>query len=423
VSPRRRALLSVVLAAIFTASLLAAAAAAPPPEDVCGVCGDRAERAVEAAGGPDVAVAESRLDVHVRENSTALARARNELRDPANADWVANNTDAVARALSTTDDGIGESRRGLSVHVDDETVVVEYVDETFAYRTFGGVLVVDALTRTPTGWEVNAAEFAVWAPGTYQTATHDRGHDIASWTDSAPTDHVVFAPDNGPVSAVSSRAALVAATAPAFLRGAAVSLAPLVGALAVLFRAVDAAADLLAPAVDARAAGGVAVAAGVVAALALAATGSVSLYLLFPAAAVLFTAATAVAAGAAALAGVRTTLWLTLAAVGVPLSAAAVAGLAGAFAHPAVAGWTIARALAAGSLAAQLGAFVVFGATRNADGASSLQRFAAVLAPAVAVVAVLGPSLLVVLWVPVVLAVAPLAYLLGASVAPGLRSV
>jgi len=206
----------LVLGLLATAG--APALAAPPPEDVCGVCGDHFETAVADAGGSDVAVTESRLDVHVRENGTTVARARNDLRDPANADWVANNTDTVSSALSTTEAGIGESRRDLSVRVDDEMVVVEYVDDSFAYQSLGGVVVVDALTRTPTSWHVNADEFAVWAPGTYQTATHDRGHAIASWTDTAPADHLVFAPDNGPVAAAAAQLALVAATAPAFPR-------------------------------------------------------------------------------------------------------------------------------------------------------------------------------------------------------------
>lgn len=157
--------------------------------------------------------------------------------------------------------------------------------------------------------------------------------------------------------------------------------------------------------------------------LALVSTGSVSLHFTLPSAVVLFTAVTAVAAGAAVRRDVRSTRWLALAAVGVPLGAAAVAGLVGGFAHPAVAGWTIGRALAAGCLAAQVGAFVVLGATRHAAATRRWRRFAAVAAPPFAVVALLGPSILVLAWAPALLVLAPLAYLLGASLAPGLRSV
>lgn len=422
----RRPLPALAVAVVLALGLLAAGApalAAPPPEDVCGVCSDHFESGVADADGPDVTVERSRLDVHVRENGSARVVARNTL-PKTDAAWVANNTDAVAHALSTNDAGLDESKHALSVRVDDETAVVSYVDETFGYRTFGGVVVADAFTRTPTGWRVNADAFAVHAPGTHVLSTHDRGNTVATWTEDVDTDHVAFAPSHGPVSAAATQLALVVETAPAFLQGATLALFPVVGALAVLFGAVDTAAAVTAG-VSARTAGTAAAVGGAAVVLGLVATGAVSLYFMLPGAVPLFTAVTAFAVGAVVLAGARSTQSLALAAVGVPLSAAAVAGLAGGFAHPAVAGWTIGRALAAGCLAAQVGVFTVLGATRDrrSVGGRPWRWFGLALAPAVAVVAAIGPTFLLLLWVPVLLVLAPAAYALGASVGPRLRSV
>jgi hypothetical protein len=210
------------------------------------------------------------------------------------------------------------------------------------------------------------------------------------------------------------RLAVVAATAPTFLRGAAIALAPAVGLLAVLFRAVDTAAEVT-PAVSARTAGGATAAASAVAIAALVATNSVSLYLLFPASIVLFTAVTGIGAGAAAYRGLGERAF-TLAAVGAPLAAATLAALAGAYAHPAVAGWTVGRALSAGCLAAQVGVFAALGATRSRDDASRWRRFAAAALPLAAPVALLGPTAIVIAWAALLVALAPAAYLLGASV-------
>jgi len=433
---RRRALLSVALVVLFTASLLAAAtagpaaaAAAPPPEDVSGTCGPHFEAAVADAGGPDVTVSESRPGVYLHENGTATVFSYNALA-PRAADWVANHTDAVADELAATEAGLDESKADLSVRVRDDEATVAYTDADFAHRSVGGALVVDAFTRTATRWDVNCGEFWVWARGSYTAVTHTQGAWALSWTDSIDTDHVVFAPDRGPLAVAAGELALSAATAPAFLRGAAVALAPFVGALAVLFRAVDAAAEL-APPLDRRTAGGAAVAAGGAAALAVVAAGRASLYFTLPAAIPLFTGATAVAVGLAVLAGRDDALSLSLAAVGVPLSLGVLAALVGGLVHPAVAGWTVGRALAAGCLAAQAGVFAVLGATRDAAAATAVdgdrtrhrRRFAAAAAPAVAVVALLGPTAVVLAWVLALFVLAPLAYWLGAAAAGGLRSV
>jgi hypothetical protein len=412
---------------VFAVTLVAAAAggpatAAPPPEDVSGTCDSYFETAVADAGGPDVTVSESRPGVNLHENGTATVFSYNVLRPDA-ADWVANNTDAVADELAATDAGLAESKRHLSVRVRDDEAKVAYTDPDFAHRSVGGALVVDAFTRTATGWNVNCGEFWVWAPGSSQAVTHTQGASALVWSNSIDTRHVVFAPDSGPLSVAAGRLALAAATAPAFLQETAVTLGPLVLALGVLLRAGDAVADRV-PAVSARTAGTVALAAGGAVAAALVATRVVTLYFMPSATLPLLAAATAVAVGLAVLADARSTLALSLAAVGVPLSLGVLAAFVGAFAHPAVAGWTIGRALAAGCLTAQAGAFVVFGATRDADGAHRWRRFAALVAPGVAVVALLGPSPLLVAWVPVLAVLSPLAYVLGGAVGrDALRSV
>ncbi|WP_232701174.1 hypothetical protein [Halobacterium wangiae] len=418
--------LTVVLATLLVLALLAplgaTAGAAPPPEDVCGACEAHFETAVEDAGGPSVTVGESRLDVHLAENGSAKFVAQNTLQ-PADAAWVANNTDAVAHALATTDAGLDESKHALSVRLVGDTAVVEYVDDSFGYQTIAGVVVADAFTRTQTGWEVNTGRFVVHAPGTYVVASHDRGDTTVGWDDSVDAEPVAFAPTHGPVSAAATRFALVAETGPAFLRGAAFVLVPFVVVLSLLFRGVDTAVEVT-PSVDARTAGGAAVAAGGAVALALVATGAVSLYFMLPGAVLLFTAVTAVAVGAAALREPPTTLSLGLAAVGVPLSVGVVAAFVGALAYPGVFGWTVGRALSAGCLAAQVGVFAVLGATRNRDGGRRWRRFTAAVAPVVGVVALLGPTVVLLAWVPLLAVLAPLAYLLGASVGrSGLRSV
>jgi hypothetical protein len=425
--PSTRSLAAVAAVAALVAVSLAAAvggpaAAAPPPEDVCGTCGSYFETAVADAGGPVVAVTESRPGVNLHANGTATVFSWNVLR-PAAADWVANNTDAVARELAASDAGLAETKPNLSVELVGGEARVTYTDRDFAHRSVGGTLVVDAFTRTPTGWEVNAGAFHVWAPGSYAAVTHERGAFAVSWTDSIDTEHVVFAPDSGLTSVAAGRLALVIETAPAFLRGAAIALLPFVGALALLFRGVDVAAELL-PDADSRTAGGVVAAASAAVLVGLLATRRVSLYFMLPGAVVLCTAATGVAVGAAAYRGVERVRTLALAAVGVPLALGAVAALVGAYAHPAVAGWTIGRALSAGCLAAQVGVFAVLGATRERDGTSRWRRFAAAAAPPVAVVALIGPTAVVLAWVPLLAVLAPLAYLLGAAVGrTSLRSV
>ncbi|MGB9963580.1 hypothetical protein [Halobacterium hubeiense] len=419
-APRHTLALPAVAAVVVLALVAGGATAAPPPEDACGVCDSYFESAVADAGGPDVAVEQSRLDVHVRENGSARVLARNELA-PGDAAWVANNTGAVADALAPVDTGVGDADGPVSVRVVDDAAVVEYTDSGFAYRSFGGVVVVDALAETPTGWTVNAELFALHAPGTHVAASHDRGVSVVEWTDHADDDYVTFAPGHGPASAAAARLALVAATAPAFLRGAAMALGPALAVLAVLFRAVGAVPDLT-PDVDAQTAGTVVLGAGALVAGAVVATGQVSLYFMAAGAVPLFTAIAAVAAGGAVHLGVRDTTRLAAAAVGVPLSVGVLAAFVGAFAHPAVAGWTMGRALTAGVLAAQVGVFAVLGATR--DSGSGWLRFAAVAAPAVAVVALVGPTVLVLAWTVALVVVAPLSYAFGASVGRSrLRSV
>jgi len=424
--PSTRSLAALgIVAALLVGSLAVAgppADAAPPPEDVCGVCDDHFEAAVADAGGPEVTVAESRLDAWVYENGSTLVGAKIDL-SRADATWVANNTDALADELAATDAGIDADKRALSVRVDDDLVFVEYVDEEFAYETFGGVVVADALTRTETGWNVNAERFAVWAPSDYVTATHVRGVAVAEWRDHADTGPLVFAPDRGPVPAAIARLALVAATWPAFLGNAAVALVPFVGVLALAFRAMDGVAEAT-PDVSPRTAGVASVAAGSLAALALAATGRVSLYFRFHEAVPLFAAVTAVSVGVAALAGARGALSLSLAAVGVPLSLGVVAVFVGGPAHPRVAGWTIWRALLAAGLAAQVGAFVVFGAARKRRRGRRWPAFIGLLAPVVAALVLFGSPMLVLYWALALAVLAPLAALLGDAVAgSGLRSV
>lgn len=80
------------------------------------------------------------------------------------------------------------------------------------------------------------------------------------------------------------------------------------------------------------------------------------------------------------------------------------------------------RRNSAGCLAAQVGVFVVLGSTRG--GGKRWRRFTATVAPVFAVLVVLGPTVPLLAWVPVLAVVAPLGYLLGASVGRSdLRSV
>jgi len=417
--PSRRLLaLSAVVVAALLASV-APTAAAPPPEDVCGTCESHFEAAIEDAGGPDVTVGKSRLDVHVRENGSARVIARNAL-DPADAAWVANNTGAVARALTETEAGLDESKHALSVRLVGDVAVVEYVDETFGHRTFGGVVVADAFTRARTGWEVNTGSLVVNAPSGYVVTSHDRGETTAVWDDNVDADYVTFAPDTGLASTAATQLALAVETGPQFLANAALVLAVPVLALVGLLVGFDALGRRLTATSGSVHVGHVVVAASAAVLVALAASRRPTTYFMLWSTTALFAALTGVAVGVLSVTD-RLHDWRTLAAVsaGFPLLLGALGAVVGANAHPEVALPTIGRALASGLLAAQVWTFAVAGALE--DAVSDWVRVAAVATPLAGVVAVLGPAALlapaVVGWLAVVALFGLPAYLLGAGVA------
>ncbi|MDL0137850.1 hypothetical protein PNQ20_13440, partial [Halobacterium salinarum] len=119
----------------------------------------------------------------------------------------------------------------------------------------------------------------------------------------------------------------------------------------------------------------------------------------------------------------RTVRGLTAAAVGTPIALGTLAAVGGALTHPAVALPTVRRAVVSGLLVAQLGVFVVLGAAHDVAPASRWQRLAAVLAPPAAVVAVVGPTLVLVAWLPLLVVFAHPTYWFGRTAAGGLRSV
>lgn len=347
------------------------------------------------------------------------------------ADWVAANADAVLAELAAGDDpsvtdGVAPVPADATLQASGDSVTIEYDAPGVAHTSPGGVVVVDAFADgRPTGWEVDADAVRLHAPKTHVVTHGPADAPVTAWTSGDHIDDAVvaYATDGGLVATAATQVALVVDTGPAFLRYAAIVLAPTLVVLAGLLWSTRAVGTRV-PTVGSARAGTVVAAAGGAAAVTLVASGAVSTYFEFPIAAALFAALTAVAVGALAASGrLRTIRALAVAAVGTPVALAALGAAVGALTHPAVAVPTARKAVIAGSLVAQLGAFVVVGASRQSDPASRWRRLAAVLAPSLVVVAVVGPTLLLVAWLPLLVVAAHPAYWFGRTVAGGLRSV
>jgi hypothetical protein len=409
---------------LLTAALASSAAAAPPPADVCGACGDGFEDAAAAAGG-DVTVATSTMDVRVAADGSARVEVTLDAGE-ADADWVAANADAVIGELAASDDGVAPVPTDATAAADGSAVTVRYDAPDVAYTSVGGVVVVDAFAdgRT-TGWEVNAHELRLHAPADFAVTHGPAEAPVSSWSQNDHVDDafVAYAPDAGLFATLATQYALVVETGPAFLEAAALVLTPLIALVALLDRSVDATATRFGD-WNARTLGTATAAASALLLAALAVSGVVSTYFFVEGAAPLFTALTGLTVGGLAATGrLDSSRSLTAAAVGLPLVLGALAAVVGAYAQPAVASWTVGRGLASGLLAAQLGVFVVLGATRHRPGTNAWLRLGAVVAPAVGVVALIGPTPVLLGWAVVLVLAAHPAYWLGVSVGPGLRSV
>jgi hypothetical protein len=367
------------------------------------------------------------MDVSLAANGSARVEVTVDVgeRDAA---WVAANADAVVAELaaSARSSALAPVPANATIRASDGVAIVSYDAPEFAHTSAGGVVVVDAFASgRATGWTVTGDALRLHAPEDYAATHGPATAPVTTWTagDDVEAVHVAFAPDDGLVSTAATQAALAVETGPAFLKLAALLLAPVLAVLALVWRSVDATATRFGG-WDARTLGTATAAAGVLAAAALLAARSVSTSVSPQGTAPLVTALTAVSVGSLAATGrLDSERAVAAAAVGLPLALGALAAAVGASTHPDVASLTVGRGLASGLLAAQLGAFVVLGATRERADASAWLRYAAVAAPPVGVVALLGPTLVVLGWLAVLLVAAHPAYWLGASLGPGLRSV
>ena len=429
VSHARLTVIAAATVAVLALGAGAPAAAAPPPTDVCGACGASFEEAA-AAAGDDITVEASTMDVRVAANGTARVTADLTV-ESGDADRVAASADAVLAALAAGDDldatdGVAPVPAAATLTAAGDTVRVQYDAPGVAHTAAGGVVVVDAFADgRPTGWEVDAETVRLHAPAGYAVTHGPADAPVTTWTSGDHIDDAVvtYAASNGILATAATQLALVTETGAAFLRYAAIVLAPTLVVLAGLLWSTRAVGTRV-PTVGSARAGTVVAAAGGAAAVALVASGAVSTYFEFPIAATLFAALTAVAVGALAASGrLRTIRALAVAAVGTPVALAALGAAVGALTHPAVAVLTARKAVIAGSLVAQIGAFVVVGASQQSDPAGRWRRLAAVLAPSLVVVAVVGPTLLLVAWLPVLVVAAHPAYWFGRTAAGGLRSV
>ncbi|MCF2207831.1 hypothetical protein KVP02_09235 [Halobacterium salinarum] len=428
---RRIGLIAVVIVvSAFSLGAAPPAAAAPPPADVCGACGPSFEEAAAAAGGDNTTVAASTMDVHVAANGTTQVSVDLTV-GSADARWAAANADAVLAALAagsdpTATDGIAPVPAAATLTAGGDTVTIEYDAPGVAHTAAGGVVVVDAVADgRPTGWEVDADAVRLHAPADHVVTHGPADAPVTTWTRGDQLDDAViaYATSDGLVATAATQAALVAETGPAFLRYAAIVLAPTLAVLAGLLWSTRAVGTRV-PTAGSTQAGTVVAAAGGAAAVALVGSGVVSTYFELSIAAALFAALTAAAVGTLAASGrLRTVRGLTAAAVGTPIALGTLAAVGGALTHPAVALPTVRRAVVSGVLVAQLGVFVVLGAAHEVAPASRWQRLAAVLAPPAAVVAVVGPTLVLVAWLPLLVVLAHPTYWFGRTAAGGLRSV
>ena len=370
------------------------------------------------------------MDVHVAANGSTRVSVDLTV-GSRDADWVAANADAVLAELAAGDDsgptaGIAPVPAAATLTADGDAVRIQYATPGVAHTSPGGVVVVDAFADgRSTGWEVDADALRLHAPADYVVTHGPADAPVTTWTsgDHVESVLVAYADDDGLVATAATQVALAVESGPEFLQYAAIVLAPTLVVLAGLLWSTRALVARL-PTVSAVRASTVVAAAGGVAAGALVASGAVSTYFEFPIAAALFVALTALAVGALAACGrLRTVRGLTAAAVGTPVALGAFGAVAGALTHPAVALPTVRKAVISGSLVAQLGAFVVLGASHEVAQASRWQRLAAVLAPPLVVVAVVGPTVLLVAWLPLLVVFAHPAYWFGRTVAGGLRSV
>lgn len=422
----------LAVALLVVQPAVAPADAAPPPEPVCGVCDVPFDRAVADAGGPDVNVSRSTLDVYVRENGSARFVVRNRLRGDGTA-WVHNNTGAVAEDLTYSEHGLVTDRTDLAVRMVEDVAVVTFTVRDFARDGFGDVLLVDAFRETDsTGWEVNAREFALHAPDgwTFTAGPEPGDGGTATWTgrESVDDDFVAFAPDDGLVPTAATQVTVVVETGPQFLVNAALALAVPLVLLAGVFHGFRSVVDAVGAPEDASRLGAAVAVLGGVVTVALVASGSVSTYFVVYATAPLFAAVTAVVVGGLAAAGrLRTDRRLAAAAVGTPLLLGAISAVVGANAQPAVGLRTVGRALAGGLLAAQAWLFAAVAADWRGVTAGWWRVLGTLVAPLVGVVALLGPAALLspiaATWFLLLFAAGLPAYLLGAAVGPRLRSV
>lgn len=232
-----------LLAVLVLATVVGATAASAPPVEVCTVCGDRFEAAADRHG-VDLAVAESTLDVHVREDGSARWVVRNRL-DADGAQALRDNRsaldavvrDALADRRYPAAGGhatLVENPMNVTASLDGDTVVVSFTVEEFAHRSVGGLLVADGfhVERDGRYLSADADRVTVHAPDGYAVSNRPPNADVrgdaAVWADEygshapvAASTYVVFVRDSGPATGVLTQAAIARDIGPVIVRDAA----------------------------------------------------------------------------------------------------------------------------------------------------------------------------------------------------------
>lgn len=226
---RPRTVRIVLLALLAVAVLSAASATASPrPVDVCQPCGDRFASHLGRETGTETEFTRSVANVEVRQDGTGVWTIRNELANASAAAYLREHPDEL-RAVAEHGFSVHDAELQSARITDGDVVVLEYRMPGFATRT-AGVWRVDYFREQPGAYvyyRLGADELTVVGPeGTRVTSGMPGGTadgnrlTTTEYRDQGDGSFVVFAPDDDPLAAGATWAAIWQAVGGVVLRNA-----------------------------------------------------------------------------------------------------------------------------------------------------------------------------------------------------------
>jgi len=215
-----RVALATVLVGLLLLSVAGVSVSArPPPQAVCGVCSDTLVETA-ADSGVDVSIAASSLSIRIDESGTGHWTARIRLTGDGVETLRENHSlrDRIVQQVPDRGYVAVEEPQSLTTSMNGETLIVEYEVPGMAHESVGGVYVVDFFYwhGGEARWFYLAADSMTMQgpPGTvvsHAPADATTAEHAVTWEGSdeqydplGVRSHVVFAPDDGVVSSVST---------------------------------------------------------------------------------------------------------------------------------------------------------------------------------------------------------------------------